>query len=96
MIPIDLYAAYVLAVVVLMVIPGPNVALIVANSDKRDKFVKVARLMRPEKGSVYVSEFWTREPLKDYQFRWQPTEVRALASLIGTAGLRDGDTRWRS
>jgi threonine/homoserine/homoserine lactone efflux protein len=32
MIPIDLYAAYVLAVVVLMVIPGPNVALIVANS----------------------------------------------------------------
>jgi threonine/homoserine/homoserine lactone efflux protein len=32
MIPIDLYAAYVLAVVILMVIPGPNVALIVANS----------------------------------------------------------------
>jgi threonine/homoserine/homoserine lactone efflux protein len=32
MIPIDLYLAYVLAVVVLMVIPGPNVALIVANS----------------------------------------------------------------
>src|SRR5690349_15480802 len=32
MIPIDLYAAYVLAVIILMVIPGPNVALIVANS----------------------------------------------------------------
>jgi threonine/homoserine/homoserine lactone efflux protein len=32
MIPFDLYAAYVLAVVILMVIPGPNVALIVANS----------------------------------------------------------------
>jgi len=32
MIPVDLYVAYMLAVVILMVIPGPNVALIVANS----------------------------------------------------------------
>src|SRR5580704_14390604 len=30
--PLDLYLAFVLACVVLMVIPGPNVALIVANS----------------------------------------------------------------
>src|SRR5262245_19986236 len=30
--PLDLYLAYVLACVVLIVIPGPNVALIVANS----------------------------------------------------------------
>jgi len=32
MMPLDLYLAYVLACVVLIVIPGPNVALIVANS----------------------------------------------------------------
>lgn len=32
MIPFDLYAAYVLTVVILMLVPGPNVALIVANS----------------------------------------------------------------
>jgi threonine/homoserine/homoserine lactone efflux protein len=32
MTPLDLYLAYVLACVVLIVIPGPNVALIVANS----------------------------------------------------------------
>jgi homoserine/homoserine lactone efflux protein len=32
MIPLDLYLAYVLACIVLIVIPGPNVALIVANS----------------------------------------------------------------
>src|SRR3981189_3762564 len=30
--PLDLYVAFVLACVVLIVIPGPNVALIVANS----------------------------------------------------------------
>ena len=32
MIPADLYLAYILACIVLIVIPGPNVALIVANS----------------------------------------------------------------
>ncbi|WP_395712440.1 LysE family translocator [Reyranella sp.] len=32
MMPLDLYLAYVLACVVLIVIPGPNIALIVANS----------------------------------------------------------------
>jgi len=56
---------------------GVGVALIVANNDKRDKFVKVGRLMRPEIGSVYFSEFWTRKPPEAYQFGSQPTEVRA-------------------
>lgn len=32
MMPIELYLAFILATVILMVIPGPNVALIVANS----------------------------------------------------------------
>ena len=46
-------------------------------SAERLKFVKVSRLMRPEIGSVYYSEFWTREPPKDFQSRSKPTQVRA-------------------
>jgi hypothetical protein len=67
---------------------GVGVALIVADSDKRNKFVKVGRLMRPQIGSVYYSEFWTREPPRDFQARSQPTKVRAGQLRLSRDGAR--------
>ncbi len=67
---------------------GVGVALIIADSDKRDKFLKVSRLYRPEAGSVYYCEFWTRFPPKDFQSRAQPTKVRAGQLRLARDGAR--------
>jgi hypothetical protein len=67
---------------------GVGVALIVADSDKRDKFIKISRLMRPDEGSVYYSEFWTRFPPKDWQARPKKTNVRAGQLRLVRDGAR--------
>ena len=55
---------------------GVGVSLNVADNDRRTKFAKVGRVLRAQEGSVFQTEFWTRQPQKDYQVRTQPTESR--------------------
>jgi hypothetical protein len=55
---------------------GVGVSLNIADSDSRNTFAKVARAQLVKEGSVFQSEFWTKEPNKDYQVRTQPTESR--------------------
>jgi hypothetical protein len=66
---------------------GVGVSLNVATSDAREKFTKVSRLYRAQEGSVYTTEYWNRDPPKEWEAPSVPTEV-----LSGKLRLiREGD-----
>jgi hypothetical protein len=65
---------------------GVGVSLNIATNDARDKFAKVGRAMRPKEGSVYVTEYWNREPPKDYKVSSVGTEAKAGQLRL----MRDG------
>jgi serine/threonine protein kinase len=55
---------------------GTGVSLNVADNDQRLKFAKSSRVYRPDEGSVYFAQYWSRGVRPDYKVRAMPSTVR--------------------
>jgi RNA polymerase sigma factor (sigma-70 family) len=55
---------------------GVGVSLNLGRVSDRDLFGKIARFVRAEEGSVFVSEYWNNHPPKTYALESIPTETR--------------------
>jgi RNA polymerase sigma factor (sigma-70 family) len=55
---------------------GVGVSLNLGRLSDRDLFGKVARFVRAQEGSVFVSEYWNNHPPKTYALESIPTETR--------------------
>jgi hypothetical protein len=55
---------------------GSGVSLNIAESNARTKFAKVARLMRPKEGSVFMAETWRKDVPQSWRGPSKPTETR--------------------
>jgi predicted RNA-binding Zn-ribbon protein involved in translation (DUF1610 family) len=56
---------------------GVGVSLSLQTNEARDKFAKVAREKLVKGGSVYVTEYWRKDPPKDYKTFSVKSETRA-------------------
>jgi hypothetical protein len=65
---------------------GVGVSLSVSPTEAQDKFAKVARALRVKEGSVYITEYWNREPPKEYKTSHVTTDAKAGRLRLARTG----------